>query len=303
MKKHAALILVVAVVIGLCLVGCSSNSSSNTSNASENASTSSTASASAVPIKDGFDSSTNIVITVAGLQFQVPQYYAENTRQSEDGAVTYYYAERGSEIAMLMTQQAYVDIASSQVSKEKDQFFAGVMSSMNDAVLKSSSNLDLNGTPGAMAVITGEINGLPMTSCCVFFVNDDIAQMGVITLGQTDGTNFDYFPDFAKIVASAHKVTSSNETPQQSSLVSPELVEFLDSYEAFVDEYISFMERYSQSPSSLELLSELSTYMEKYSDLASAIEKYDADSMSPADAAYYLEVTTRVSKKLLSASL
>jgi hypothetical protein len=41
----------------------------------------------------------------------------------------------------------------------------------------------------------------------------------------------------------------------------------------------------------------------KYAEFAHAIEEYDTEEMSDADMAYYIEVTTRVSQKMMDASL
>ena len=79
----------------------------------------------------------------------------------------------------------------------------------------------------------------------------------------------------------------------------PELKAFLDSYERFVDEYVAFMRKYKQNPTDLSLLTEYADIMQKYSDFETAIDRYDSNSMSTADAAYYLEVTTRCTQKML----
>ena len=81
--------------------------------------------------------------------------------------------------------------------------------------------------------------------------------------------------------------------------VDPELKEFLDSYEAFVDEYVVFMQQYSKNPTDLSLLARYTDIMQKYSDFAVKVEKYDTKEMSTEDAAYYIEVTSRCSQKML----
>ena len=79
----------------------------------------------------------------------------------------------------------------------------------------------------------------------------------------------------------------------------PDLKAFLDSYEAFMDDYIDFMQKYMANPTDLSLLAGYADIMTKYADFADKIDKYDSDDMSTADAAYYLEVTTRVTQKML----
>lgn len=97
----------------------------------------------------------------------------------------------------------------------------------------------------------------------------------------------------------------TNEAEASSDLgeVSSDVKEALDSYEAFMDEYVAFMEKYKQNSSDLSLLSEYSDFLQKYTDFSQKINAMDTSSMSSADYAYYIEVTGRVSKKLLDTSL
>lgn len=91
-----------------------------------------------------------------------------------------------------------------------------------------------------------------------------------------------------------------NEQASAVSGVDPELKAFLDSYEEFMDEYIAFMKKYSEDPSNaVSMLTEYTTIMEKYGDFAEKIDQYDEKEMSTEDAKYYLEVTTRVTQKML----
>lgn len=83
--------------------------------------------------------------------------------------------------------------------------------------------------------------------------------------------------------------------------VNPELKEYLDSYEAFMNEYVDFMKKYYADPSNIvNLLSDYTEIMAKYDEFSSKIDSYDPDTMSTADAMYYLEVIGRVNQNLLS---
>ena len=87
----------------------------------------------------------------------------------------------------------------------------------------------------------------------------------------------------------------------QAGGVDPDLKAFLDSYEAYVDEYVDFMKKYNADPNNMiNMLGEYTEIMAKYEDFAKKIDQYDSKTMSNADAAYYLEVTTRCSQKMLS---
>lgn len=101
--------------------------------------------------------------------------------------------------------------------------------------------------------------------------------------------------------SSSSSASSSSSSASSSSEVSPDLKEFLDSYEAFADEYVSFMKEYVQSGSPTSMMQRYLSIMQRYGDFANKLEKYDESKMSPADAAYFAEVSARISKKLLEA--
>lgn len=84
--------------------------------------------------------------------------------------------------------------------------------------------------------------------------------------------------------------------------VTPEVKEAMDSYEAFFDKYIEFMQVYEESESTAELMLEYADYMAQYAEMTEKIEAIDEDSLSTADQMYYIEVMSRVSQKLLAAS-
>ena len=96
----------------------------------------------------------------------------------------------------------------------------------------------------------------------------------------------------------AADVETDKEKPQGG--VTPELKEFLDSYEDFVDEYVDFMKGYLNDPTNVvSMLGEYTEIMTKYTDFMEKIDKYDSKDMSVEDAKYYLEVTTRCTQKML----
>ncbi len=83
--------------------------------------------------------------------------------------------------------------------------------------------------------------------------------------------------------------------------ISPELKEFLDAYEACIDEYVAFMEHYNASD-----YSQLLTYLgvlEKYTNMAARADDWDAEDMTDAEYLYYLQVMNRCSEKLVKAGL
>ncbi len=96
-------------------------------------------------------------------------------------------------------------------------------------------------------------------------------------------------------------ITEKSNTDKNG--VNKDLKEFLDAYEAFLDDYAKFMKKYLQSTYSGDIWSML----EEYDNMLAKFEKYEKkfDELNPqmmttADYKYYLESLARIEKKLLS---
>ena len=76
----------------------------------------------------------------------------------------------------------------------------------------------------------------------------------------------------------------------------------MDSYEAFFDEYISFMQRFAEADNTLSLLVDYTDYMSQYAETMDAFNALGETDMSTEEALYYVEVSTRITKKLLEST-
>lgn len=72
----------------------------------------------------------------------------------------------------------------------------------------------------------------------------------------------------------------------------------MDSYESFMNKYVEFMKKYNANPTNATLLKQYSSYIEKYNKFVKDFDKWDEDDMNDAELKYYLEVQSRVAKKL-----
>ena len=96
------------------------------------------------------------------------------------------------------------------------------------------------------------------------------------------------------------KETKNENSSNMVDGMRKEFKEAMDNYEEFMNEYISFMEKYSKSDGTdVELLKDYGTYMSKYAKAVKSFEKWEDDSLNSVEAAYYAKVQARVSKKLL----
>lgn len=98
--------------------------------------------------------------------------------------------------------------------------------------------------------------------------------------------------------------TAEPEPVEQPSEVGvrDEVKDALDSYEALMNEYCDFMEKYSASPDDLTLLMEYSDFLAKYTDAMDKLSALDNIELNDEETKYYLEVTNRVSARLIEAA-
>ena len=94
--------------------------------------------------------------------------------------------------------------------------------------------------------------------------------------------------------------TNSNiDSRTNSTGISQEFKDAMDSYEAYMDEYVEFMKKYNANPTDPTLISQYSTMLQKYSEQVSAFDKWNSADMTTEETSYYIEVQSRVSQKLL----
>ena len=65
-----------------------------------------------------------------------------------------------------------------------------------------------------------------------------------------------------------------------------------------MNSYVDFMKKYNNSSNPVSLMKDYTEYMSKYADMVDKIDNIDKDSLSKADLDYYIDVTSRVTKKL-----
>lgn len=93
--------------------------------------------------------------------------------------------------------------------------------------------------------------------------------------------------------------TSSINQPTDSTGIRPEVKEFLDSYESFMNEYADFMEKYNNSNDVASMMKDYTTYMTKYADFTQKYEDLGDDDLNDEELKYYVDVQSRVTKRLI----
>ena len=118
-----------------------------------------------------------------------------------------------------------------------------------------------------------------------------------------------YYNDQIDTIVKSIKIESGIPTENiessanlSNTSIRPEFKEALDSYEAFFDKYIAFMTSYNAGGGSVNKLSEYTEFMTQYADTMQKMGNLQSEDLTDEELAYYLEVTTRISTKLLSVS-
>lgn len=91
---------------------------------------------------------------------------------------------------------------------------------------------------------------------------------------------------------------NSGETTQVG--LTPEFKAFMDSYEDYMNEYVDFMEKYDQSD--ITMLTKYTSMMVKLTEFSEKIDSYNEDNLSAEDFKYYIDVTSRVNKRMADVS-
>lgn len=272
------------------------------------------------PEMDNYDAELNQTCTLGSFDFMVPFYWF--TDEKDESSIHFYAENTKNDIALLMINMLNIGADISNTDFEE----RGITSWKNSVgstgtIVQEPSRIEVNGLPGVQGIISIEDNGgYVFQDILTIVFNENTDTILYLQLITTDNTIFKYDSDYTKIInsitASEPQVTDSTSSDSNgggrtksssvttsSNSVTPELKEFLDSYEAYIDQYIAFMQRYENSDDTYSMLYDYLDMMQQYADFAEKLDQYDTDKMSAVDSAYYLEVTTRVAKKLYAAAI
>lgn len=96
------------------------------------------------------------------------------------------------------------------------------------------------------------------------------------------------------------------EETEEIEEVDPEFKAALDQYEAFIDGYCDFLEAYlkANTDTQLSMMEDYAAWMSQYTEVMDAVRTLDAcqDEMTPTQLSYYIEVTARVSQRMIEFS-
>ena len=247
--------------------------------------------------KNGFDESTNRDVLFNGCSIAIPEYFGENNSNNDDSLS--YFLETGRGVTMLSAETANYDKSEEEYKKEEDAIVMQVLTNMSKGITVDLENSDIKNRHYYGSVESdGTTVGLEFETRPLY-LGDMIM---ILTLVQSDESEYDYFSDFDKIVNSVKRLeeeSGSNDSEDNDGRdIDPDFKKTMDDYEAFFDEYVKFMKKYQENPSDLALLGEMADMLQKENEMMDNFNNIDQDELNPAELSYYVEVQSRILKKL-----
>lgn len=111
--------------------------------------------------------------------------------------------------------------------------------------------------------------------------------------------------DEEKAESDTETESSEVEKPDENLIdgMRPEFKEAMDSYEEFYTEYCDFIKKYNENPTDFSLLTQYGEMLKKAGEMDESFKKWDDGKLNDAETKYYLEVTNRISQKLLDIAI
>ncbi len=258
--------------------------------------------------KNGFEE-----VEYIGITFQMPR---EFTFSGTDKGTDYYANDRGTAILLFSSAES-VDDLSSASSKDIEEICGKILDSM---VENMPQGLEINGEDeynvdgmsckvrdyqyeeggktGSLRlglILNEKANGVMIAGVLVDANEESKSYLDIFdTMMKTAKRNNGYASDSVS-------QQSSSSDPERVDGVDPDLKAYLDSYETFVDEYVDFMESYLNDPTNIiSMLDEYTDIMNRLEEFEKQNDAYESSDMSAEDLEYFIDVTARCTKKMLS---
>ena len=261
------------------------------------------------PARNGWNDTSNNILYFDDYCFELPDYLVENERDDNmlslsgdnKNVVAYFVVyKENSDFDFNNITTSFINSCYEKRLEEMKEL--GSFELIDSTVLKYEGIDNTKSSVRTYNLISGKNKA--MWDYQIIFDGDRGKTIQVLLISDNK-SEYDYSDDFDKIEQSIRLNDSidKTDTSESSSGMRPEFKEMMDSYEAFMDEYVDFMKHMSDDPTDLEVLSEYADIMMKYAEWGKKIEDLDESEMSDEEAAYYAEVTLRVSQKLLEVSI
>lgn len=240
-------------------------------------------------------------ISYGGVVFMLPGDF-ELVGENDKGYSVYGW-EKGKRTEAALLGSIESNMTDDEFKQKKEQMFDSLKDPWDlSSEIREKEIADLQAFDVDYVDVTGPID---RKMHALLINNPSQGQVIVVQLIYTDNIGERGERDYQELCETAYiGEADTDSTISDSDIpsgVDPDLKAFLDSYEAFVDEYVDFMKSYMEDPTNaISLLSEYTEILERLEDYEEKIDAYDTDEMSEADLNYYLDVTSRCTKKMMS---
>lgn len=248
-----------------------------------------------------------------GITFQFPKEF--NSSKSNDNGVDYYMNDNGSSALLFcgvkglgLPQNPSKDVLEEAYNLILDNFIENAPQELS---LEGEDEYSVDGMVCKERDYHYKDSGKTATLRLAMMINEesDSALVSGVLIEDTQNEK-DGLDVFEKMMKTAKRVTgvgTGTTTRQNGSSdsgsadgVDPDLKAYLDSYEAFMDEYVDFMKSYLNDPTNVvAMLDEYTDITKRMEEFEKQNDAYESSDMSAADLEYFLDVTTRCTKKML----
>ena len=243
------------------------------------------------PDRNGFDEASNTEYSFGGLSFQIPSYYEAPEPEESSKGEQITLRESGKEIGGILCFNVDYDKGlSAEAFRGVQLELAEYVSDSFEVKIRNTQEL----TMGECPALEAEYEKEGYDGSFVLFLGPKLKAISVMISIYPNDAEYDYLPDFERILNSAVIATEIS-----SDGVTPAFKAQMDSYEEFIDEYIDFMQSYLSSGDIMSMLGKYTSMMNKYLEIMDALDEIEDSELSTADYMYYLEVSTRITQKLV----
>ena len=174
------------------------------------------------PEKNAFHKSTNKTIVFDGSRLSVPEYISSADEELSTGDNLYYYAEDGEATAFFETMYSDLNeaLTAAEFRDQMDTYDQSLISPLGSPEILSSLDATVAGFPGRILHVSCKVQGKKLEAYFTYFFKDEEDRVIVLSLCQTDNTQYDYFSDYYKIIATAVKDEDAAGTESGGSSLS-----------------------------------------------------------------------------------
>ena len=236
------------------------------------------------------------------IEFDGLKYYAPNIlTAANDGSFskTYKDKEERNGIQFDIIDET-VDISDKKVETELLKMLEEKISNMGSIDI-GARKVEIDGNP---AYLCGGVTieaGANFYVDAAFIVNQETDNISYVVAIFEDKLSRDIFnTSFSGDIPSTDiNLSGMQEKERGGSVTNSDVIAMLDEYEAFMNEYIDFMKKYSNgSGDTISMLGDYATMLEKYADYEEKINAIDESKLTSEELAYYTKVTGRVLEKM-----